>query len=1318
MAGPGSTASDAEPWDQALASATTTTTTQRGMRWQQQPQRPSASAYQKLHYNNNNEEQLLLDDGELPSLSKFAALPPTTTRSTPRKTTTTTAPAMVSPAVAASEQRRKFWAQMVTEEDGPDDELQDLRQRQQRRRHRGHVVRPQFSEDETVEYGSLDEGGAAVPPSFCGQTFTALEELCGGMMMTAHSNDDEDDTTTLIPKVRSTFDHSTMDQQQEHTAIEVEYLAPVRKKQPAVVSPPRPPSPVQPPPPPDEIPPIAPVPSEDNNSTSSTGGGQQQKGRGRLSERAKKAKHAIQQSRRLRSVDSSETRNNNKAPPAPADEQVAVEVEMQERSLPESQHIEQQQQQATEFPVTKQKNATLAAIAKQARENFQQRKGGSSIPSPREENDDEKKTPDDVYTSFTATEKRMFIKLINGGMPAVEATQQVRNRSHDDDDDSAADVVPQQVQHQRSTSPSEHVDTFPFRRSGQQYYDAVKRDQEEETFAAAAATTEEEALNAASKPADASSQPAAFVPKIFGKPRGFSELKNSPARKPKQDTAKGKVAAAAEEIEAKARANSIGPAKPDSTSSSIQNKAVGMRIAKKMTRYQKFDAAAPAEGRGLPYSAVVSPDKDTTGASVLPAPSGDQNETGRNEGEGSDGAMEEYFNAAGAERTTQAANDAASVFTMGTNATSYTQSTRTRRPGVAKSRLAVQRQLDTGSKRGWHDTIVAAAASTNRVWDPKVGWVDYEEPDIDVSGDVPDAAEPLRIDLSKVVQSSQKSETGSEDGAGPAPRGVPFPEEWQKERDEMIGETSAGTDAANSSNLTASENANQTPQSEPLLEDSSEDDHSIDAETTAKVQPTDIVSESINEGDKSLFSGANNASRERSMESVALHSLGSEDMNLSIETGPQPLMPPKRERSTRRSQAGQKPVPKLKMSKRDTSPMRLRTFPPQPKPVEEMKDTARSGSPPIENKKAATTASPTDVKEVSSSQDLDASEPQSTQATRELSDPIDSTEKQSKDAPQMEGNFTAAGWMTFLGKKVRAESEAASSAGVGDREKAKFNIQQERSAPDDDKPSTSLNISDLSPIDPGEDDYSEGGQTYGSSMYGPTPTELRSTSFMKRLTECAAPVMSSKRLGGLAPNAICGNPGMSEDDSYLESTISGSTRDFQPRASSVPKLRGVASSSVVSDDFGAKAAYLDAVAIKSMVSRSRRSSSSRRSGRPSGGSSIVSGMSGATDHSAKWSALLEKRRASGVSPLSSRQSSANVSRAAEKYASAKVGEIMEMARLSTRSKTVARSREVHREMNNAGDIDYSVEAAEDLAAARVEAMMAAASSSKVHEGEI
>jgi hypothetical protein len=99
---------------------------------------------------------------------------------------------------------------------------------------------------------------------------------------------------------------------------------------------------------------------------------------------------------------------------------------------------------------------------------------------------------------------------------------------------------------------------------------------------------------------------------------------------------------------------------------------------------------------------------------------------------------------------------AGSVYTQ---SSTLTQSSRKRRPGAAKIRLAKAKEAESqaSKKKGWHESIRAAAATTNRVWKPKVGWVDYEEPE-----DVPaDSISTDKIHLNLDIARHAKRDEGS-----------------------------------------------------------------------------------------------------------------------------------------------------------------------------------------------------------------------------------------------------------------------------------------------------------------------------------------------------------------------------------------------------------------------------------------------------------------------------------------------------------------------------------------------------------------------------
>jgi hypothetical protein len=212
---------------------------------------------------------------------------------------------------------------------------------------------------------------------------------------------------------------------------------------------------------------------------------------------------------------------------------------------------------------------------------------------------------------------------------------------------------------------------------------------------------------------------------------------------------------------------------------------------------------------------------------------------------------------------------------------------------------------------------------------------------------------------------------------------------------------------------------------------------------------------------------------------------------------------------------------------------------------------------------------------------------------------------------------------------------------------------------------------------------------------------------------------------------VCGKPD-SIDEREEELALSehdAPRRDrTKARAKSAPRpTKSSGGSSVVSEDFGAKTAYLEAIAMKAAVSKPRRSTGSR--GRAT--SSVASSTS--SQHSEKWKSFLERKKASGTSPTKARSSGvSDVSKAAERYAASKVEEMM--AEMNANSVSAPGSRRDHilrSDYSEEDDDDYkamrsykkrsgsSTGEAQDLAAARVEAMMTQLSGSQIdEEGEI
>jgi hypothetical protein len=321
-------------------------------------------------------------------------------------------------------------------------------------------------------------------------------------------------------------------------------------------------------------------------------------------------------------------------------------------------------------------------------------------------------------------------------------------------------------------------------------------------------------------------------------------------------------------------------------------------------------------------------------------------------------------------------------------------------------------------------------------------------------------------------------------------------------------------------------------------------------------------------------------------------------------------------------------------------------------------------------------------------------------------------------------------------------------------------------------------FSDISPIPTQEEEESIGRMEQVSD----TGTNVEQGSFLKRLQACAAPIMPRQFIGqtnddsvpsahlafmrsnqqgtGQAvaanrssaryiPPNLCGRPDTIAEDSEEPLESPAASPSDEPRRSSSSKRgkqrsspREVASEvrSVSSDDgFGAKTSYLEAIAMKAAVSNPKRSGSRGRGSDDRSRSSAVSDTSSSSRTKEKWQEFLD-RKAAGISPNKSRTESTHqrpessgVSRAAEKYAAEKVEEMLDaMSKKEGNgiSQDVASPGAMSpydlRQVRSDGSKstrsvtkkNESARAAEELAAARVEAMMAAMTTHTLDEGEI
>mmetsp|Transcript_19707 Transcript_19707/g.35515 ORF Transcript_19707/g.35515 Transcript_19707/m.35515 type:complete len:1232 (-) Transcript_19707:194-3889(-) len=377
----------------------------------------------------------------------------------------------------------------------------------------------------------------------------------------------------------------------------------------------------------------------------------------------------------------------------------------------------------------------------------------------------------------------------------------------------------------------------------------------------------------------------------------------------------------------------------------------------------------------------------------------------------------------------------------------------------------------------------------------------------------------------------------------------------------------------------------------------------------------------------------------------------------------------------------------------------------------------------------------------------------------------------------------SAEWKSFLAKKVRAEAAAAAikkerhKASADDEKDTTFDFNDSEGAfptptrnmprgsnrkPGEPREGAFEDIDDLSPIRHDESD----------SDYAPSEASTQiatGTTFLQRLQACASPMVTkgtsascgsnvpmsahlaflrnNPTVGGASDKPTNGNSGKfyptpnwcgrpdviveeDEDEEDNDEKRAG-TETKPPSAPSVAKSRSRSNprsrqkddvSSVISDEFGAKTAYFEALAMKAAVSGGSKKKKKRSPG------SDVSSSSG-SKHSEKFQQFLD-RRASKSNDSQSQMPDKKpptgrpeVSSRAEKYAEERMNEMMEaMAERSNAGVPLDyRGRPMHEEtgafptvprtnLNKTGAFsgnhhDASRMAAEDLAAARMEAMM-------------
>ncbi|KAL3917357.1 MAG: hypothetical protein SGILL_004752, partial [Bacillariaceae sp.] len=361
----------------------------------------------------------------------------------------------------------------------------------------------------------------------------------------------------------------------------------------------------------------------------------------------------------------------------------------------------------------------------------------------------------------------------------------------------------------------------------------------------------------------------------------------------------------------------------------------------------------------------------------------------------------------------------------------------------------------------------------------------------------------------------------------------------------------------------------------------------------------------------------------------------------------------------------------------------------------------------------------------------------------------------------------SAEWKTFLAKKVQAESTAAAGTqqrGLAEGEQDRDTIfdftGSEGGFPSGKKASRGRrtnepqdgafdDISDLSPIRHDESD-SDFVPSEASVPMSAHLAFLRSNPNVAGVAEKETPAASSRAVK--PPPNLCGRPDViveedtENDDSVQEPSPAPALKPVKSRSRSNPRTTRQKDdlSSVVSDEFGAKAAYFEALAMKAAVSGGSKkkkrsgtgsdvsgSTASKHSGAPSGASS---------KHSEKFQQFLDRRASksgdSGSPPQPPRSMPdtkppsgrpQDVSTRAERYASEKVDDLMEqMASNNNNVPLDYRGRPMDEETGAFPKLPRTAQspnaraAAEDLAAARVEAMMKNLSENNLEadEGEI
>lgn len=172
---------------------------------------------------------------------------------------------------------------------------------------------------------------------------------------------------------------------------------------------------------------------------------------------------------------------------------------------------------------------------------------------------------------------------------------------------------------------------------------------------------------------------------------------------------------------------------------------------------------SPVRIGGLAVNAVIPEEEEATSFDIVTPLSMVGNHRGRTVEVDGDRSVEldSYIDSPSAYSTNQdqmSIVSGKSHWTAATGATNYTTSSRVRRPGAAKVRLENAKKAEEAAitRKGWHESIKSAAAKSNQKWDPKEGFQDYEDSDVDPRGEKSGGAIHIQLKGLKKKPASQQ----------------------------------------------------------------------------------------------------------------------------------------------------------------------------------------------------------------------------------------------------------------------------------------------------------------------------------------------------------------------------------------------------------------------------------------------------------------------------------------------------------------------------------------------------------------------------------